>query len=182
VSEITDGIVTQPMLVAVTPDGARVYVGGLGTELSVIDTATRRVTAAVPNLPAAPFGMATGPGDSDDDGIPDAIEGAADTDADGVRDSLDRDSDADSIPDAVEAGEDPQRPVDTDSDGKPDYKDTDSDGDGIPDRVESGQGNGGGGGCSIASADGSVAWALCFLIPVIPIRLIGRRAKDATQL
>lgn len=181
VTEISNDIVSLPMLVAVTPDGARVYVGGDTTELSVINTATQRVTATVPNLVSGPFAIAIGPGDSDDDGIPDAVEGSADTDADGARDSIDKDADGDGISDTVEAGDDPQRPVDTDSDGQPDYKDTDSDNDGIPDSVESGQGNGGGG-CSIASADRPGSWALCFLIPVILIRLIGRRSKDATHL
>jgi DNA-binding beta-propeller fold protein YncE len=177
VTEIASGIVAQPMLVAVTPDGARVYVGGEATELAVLNTATKRVAASVPNLAAGPVGMAIGPGDSDDDGIPDAVEGGADTDRDGRRDSIDKDSDGDGIPDAVEGGADPRHPVDTDSDGQPDYKDTDSDDDGVPDRVESGQGNGGGG-CAIASADAAGAWAICFLIPVILIRLLGRRAGD----
>lgn len=80
--------------------------------------------------------------DSDDDGIPDTIEGIEnkiDTDNDGIPDYRDTDSDNDGIPDNVEAGEDPIAPIDTDKDGIPDYRDTDSDNDGIPDSVEAGE-------------------------------------------
>jgi YVTN family beta-propeller protein len=162
VSTISSGIVAQPSVVAITPDGGSVYVGGGGTEISVIDTSSNTVTATVENLPSAPFIIAIGPGDSDDDSIPDAVEGSQDTDGDGVKDSLDTDSDDDGRPDSAEAGPDPQNPVDTDSDGTPDYKDTDSDGDGVPDEFESG-----GGGCSISAAGGSTSLPLYLLIPVL---------------
>uniref|UniRef100_UPI0035B067B0 gliding motility-associated C-terminal domain-containing protein n=1 Tax=Flavobacterium sp. TaxID=239 RepID=UPI0035B067B0 len=82
--------------------------------------------------------------DSDNDGIPDAVErgpnGATpvDTDGDGTPDYRDLDSDGDGIPDAVEKGANGATPVDTDNDGTPDYRDLDSDGDGIPDAVEKG--------------------------------------------
>ena len=68
--------------------------------------------------------------DSDNDGIPDSVEGNIDTDGDGIPDYLDIDSDNDGIPDAIEGN------VDTDGDGIPDYLDMDSDNDGIPDALE----------------------------------------------
>ncbi len=162
VTEISDGIVTQPSVVAVTPDGGNIYVGGNEAELSVIDTASNSVAATVENLSSAPFFIAIGPGDSDNDSIPDAVEGSQDTDGDGVKDSLDTDSDGDGIPDSVEAGPDPQNPVDTDGDGTPDYKDTDSDNDGVPDEFESR-----GGGCSISPEGGSTSFPLYLLIPIL---------------
>ncbi|BAU64617.1 fibro-slime family protein [Stanieria sp. NIES-3757] len=74
--------------------------------------------------------------DSDNDGIPDSVEGTADTDKDGTPDYLDTDSDGDGVLDSVEIGSDYKNPVDTDKDGTPDYKDTDSDGDTLSDSVE----------------------------------------------
>ena len=68
--------------------------------------------------------------DSDGDGIPDADEGANDSDNDGTPDYLDNDSDGDGIPDADEGAND------SDNDGIPDYRDEDSDNDGIPDADE----------------------------------------------
>ena len=68
--------------------------------------------------------------DSDGDGIPDSVEGNGDSDGDGIPDYLDLDSDGDGIPDSVEGS------GDTDGDGIPDYLDDDSDGDGIPDSQE----------------------------------------------
>lgn len=173
VSTISGGLVSEPSIVAVMPDGGNVYVGGSGTELSVIDTSSNTVTATVQGLSSAPFAIAIGPGDSDDDEIPDAVEGSRDTDGDGTRDSLDTDSDGDSIPDSVEAGPDATNPVDTDGDGAPDYKDTDSDGDGIPDGSEFS-----GGGCSILPAGGSPAsFPLYTLIPLlIAVRRALRKA------
>lgn len=162
VSTISSDIVTQPSIVAITPDGGNVYVGGNEMELSVIDTSNNSVTGTVQGLSAAPFFIAIGPGDSDDDSIPDAVEGSQDTDGDGVKDSLDTDSDDDGRPDGAEAGPDPQNPVDTDGDGTPDYKDTDSDNDGVPDGPEFK-----GGGCSIAPAGGSTSFPLYLLIPVL---------------
>ncbi|MBT8100473.1 MAG: hypothetical protein KJO82_12015, partial [Gammaproteobacteria bacterium] len=69
-------------------------------------------------------------GDTDDDGITDATEGAGDTDSDGVPNYRDLDSDNDGIPDELER-------FDSDGDGADDYVDLDSDNDGIPDAVES---------------------------------------------
>lgn len=104
--------------------------------------------------------------DSDDDGIPDSLEGTEDSDGDGIPNNLDRDSDDDGIPDIIEGGgtdsnddgtvdstedsdgdglvddydpdnnSDRGSPPDTDGDGKPDYLDGDSDGDGIADTIE----------------------------------------------
>ncbi|MEM7083187.1 MAG: OmpA family protein [Pseudomonadota bacterium] len=73
--------------------------------------------------------------DTDRDGIPDSVEGTADTDGDGNPDFNDTDSDNDGIPDAVEA-QNLNSPVDTDGDGTPDLRDTDSDNDGILDVLE----------------------------------------------
>ncbi len=68
--------------------------------------------------------------DSDDDGVPDGVEGGFDTDGDGVPDALDADDDGDGLP-TVEEGN-----SDLDGDGIPAYLDDDSDGDGIPDGEE----------------------------------------------
>ena len=68
--------------------------------------------------------------DSDGDGIPDAVEGIDDADGDGRPNFLDRDADGDSIPDSLEGVDDP------DQDGRPNYLDNDSDGDGILDAIE----------------------------------------------
>lgn len=106
--------------------------------------------------------------DLDDDGIPDLVEGTADTDGDGINNSLDLDSDNDGIPDIIEAGGvdadndgrvdgttdvngngliDTYDPAaggvalangDMDGDGIPNTHDLDSDGDGIPDVEEAG--------------------------------------------
>jgi len=73
--------------------------------------------------------------DTDDDGIPDGAENG-DSDNDGIIDAVDTDSDNDGIPDVVEAGPVPAIPVDTDGDGLADYIDPDSDNDGIPDSIE----------------------------------------------
>ena len=68
--------------------------------------------------------------DSDDDGIPDDEEGSGDTDGDGIPDYLDPDDDGDGIPTEEEGT------GDTDGDGIPDYLDPDDDGDGIPTEEE----------------------------------------------
>ncbi|MEL6948715.1 MAG: OmpA family protein [Pseudomonadota bacterium] len=73
--------------------------------------------------------------DSDGDGIPDGVE-TGDTDGDGIIDALDPDSDNDGIPDADEAGPMPGMPVDSDGDGLVDTIDPDSDNDGTPDAIE----------------------------------------------
>ncbi len=82
--------------------------------------------------------------DSDNDCIPNSVEGCGstpDSDNDGVPNYLDPDSDGDGISDSVEAGscEDPR---DTDGDGSPDYTDRDSDGDGVSDGNEDRNGDG----------------------------------------
>ena len=74
--------------------------------------------------------------DSDNDSIPDAIEGNIDTDGDGVADYLDTNSDNDGISDSIEAGANGALPLDTDNDGAADYLDSDSDNDNIPDNAE----------------------------------------------
>ena len=76
--------------------------------------------------------------DSDDDGIPDAIEGTVDTDGDGDGNWRDTDSDDDGYSDEDEGN------VDTDNDGQADYVDTDSDNDGIPDSADNGDKDGDG--------------------------------------
>jgi hypothetical protein len=68
--------------------------------------------------------------DHDNDGISDAVEGSGDQDHDGLPNYLDTDSDGDGILDATEGT------GDTDHDGLPDYLDSDSDGDGISDAAE----------------------------------------------
>ena len=75
--------------------------------------------------------------DSDEDGIPDNVEGLttigyllpayADTDGDGIDNSYDN---------FVGFGGDGIHPVDTDGDTQPDYLDLDTDGDGLIDRIE----------------------------------------------
>ncbi|MRT93188.1 tandem-95 repeat protein [Ancylomarina sp. 16SWW S1-10-2] len=80
------------------------------------------------------------PLDSDQDRIPDAIEGLwVDQDADGVPNFMDTDSDNDGISDLVESqiiDSCIDLPVDTDGDGIPDYLDVDSDNDGYSDKEE----------------------------------------------
>ncbi|MEI6948012.1 hypothetical protein V9K67_12515 [Paraflavisolibacter sp. H34] len=85
--------------------------------------------------------------DSDDDGIPDIIEGqttvgyvapsGADSDADGIDDAYDNN-------DAAYAGgaNNGIAPVNTGNVDEPDYIDTDSDNDGVPDRIEGWDTNG----------------------------------------
>ncbi|MCE2759306.1 MAG: gliding motility-associated C-terminal domain-containing protein, partial [Chitinophagaceae bacterium] len=74
--------------------------------------------------------------DSDNDGLPDNLEGQGkyikptgkDTDGDGLDDAYDADNKGTYI-----------APVDTDKDGIPDFRELDSDNDGIPDKVEAGK-------------------------------------------
>jgi gliding motility-associated-like protein len=87
--------------------------------------------------------------DSDNDLIPDSVEGfdlvrfpgvaGVDTDSDlseNLPDYLDLDSDNDGIPDAIEAGADGSRPDDSNDNGIADFREIDSDGDGVLDRIE----------------------------------------------
>lgn len=89
------------------------------------------VTPPVPTTPAVPL-------DSDEDGIPNSVEGIGDTDGDGTPDYLDTDADNDGIPDALEAGAAAEDPRDSDGDGIQDYLDLDSDNDGLSDALEAG--------------------------------------------
>jgi hypothetical protein len=81
--------------------------------------------------------------DSDDDGIPDLVEGGTDpsldADGDGVLDDP-TDTDGDGMADSVDPDDEgtPATVPDTDGDGIPDYQDLDSDDDGIPDLEEGG--------------------------------------------
>ncbi len=110
--------------------------------------------------------------DTDDDGIPDVIEGMEDQDKDGVPNYRDLDSDNDGIADIIEAGgvdanndgtvdnlndenndglddaiaAKPLPVNDTDSDGLPDHLDVDSDQDGLADILEAGGTDGDGNG------------------------------------
>jgi len=172
VTTIDNGLVNEPNLIAITPDGASAFVGGFAAALSVIDTTTNRVVATVEGLTSGPIGLAIGPGDSDDDGIPDSVEGRIDTDGDGVRDSLDTDSDNDGIPDKVEAGPDPAHPVDTDGDGIPDYRD----GDGIPDGIRTGHDDDG---CAVTPPRSS---SLLLFVGVIPLLLTRRLVRGSVSL
>ncbi len=75
------------------------------------------------------MGLGTDPfdRDTDDDGVDDGDESTGDTDGDGLIDALDSDDDGDGIPTLVEGS------ADIDGDGLPARLDTDSDGDGIAD-------------------------------------------------
>ncbi|MFM7019787.1 MAG: putative Ig domain-containing protein [Aquirufa sp.] len=75
--------------------------------------------------------------DSDNDCIPDAVEGLNDLDHDGTLNFRDRDSDNDRIPDEVEAVT-CAKPIDSDGDGVRDFEDFDSDNDGMLDAFEAG--------------------------------------------
>jgi hypothetical protein len=73
--------------------------------------------------------------DSDNDGIPDTVEGTEDADHDGIPNYLDLDSDGDGMEDRIEYTGDPEFD-DVDRDGIPNFLDTDSDNDNAPDAVE----------------------------------------------
>lgn len=166
VSTVSGTVVSQPSIIALTPDGGSAYVGGDGDSLSVIDTSSNAVTAAVNGLSGSPFAMAISDGDSDGDGIPDSVEGSADTDGDGVKDSLDTDSDGDGASDAEEAGPDPKNPVDSDGDDIPDYKDP---------TIGGSTGGNGGGGCSLSQGDApGTTFSYLFYI-IIPAMILARR-------
>ncbi|MEZ4679525.1 MAG: SdrD B-like domain-containing protein [Caldilineaceae bacterium] len=67
------------------------------------------------------FGFASPPGtDTDEDTIPDRVEGSFDQDGDGIPNYRDTDADGDSWPDKIEGVDD------VDGDGLPDYLDTDA--------------------------------------------------------
>lgn len=68
--------------------------------------------------------------DADGDGIPDDVEGTADTDNDGIPDNEDPDTDGDGIQDIDEGT------GDLDGDGFLDFQDNDDDGDGLPTELE----------------------------------------------
>ncbi|WP_419812165.1 OmpA family protein [Bacterioplanoides sp.] len=85
-------------------------------------------------------GTSDGFGDSDNDGISDAVERGdgetpRDSDGDRIPDYMDDDSDNDGIKDSDERG-DSETPRDTDGDETPDYRDDDSDNDGKTDSEE----------------------------------------------
>ncbi|MBN2799956.1 MAG: hypothetical protein JXX28_12490 [Deltaproteobacteria bacterium] len=75
--------------------------------------------------------------DSDGNCVPDAEDGTADLDGDGLGASSDRDDDGDGILDEIEIGAGCAL-LDSDGDGTPDYLDLDSDGDGVGDAFEAG--------------------------------------------
>lgn len=80
------------------------------------------------------------PGDTDGDGLPDALEQAGDSSGNDVPDVSDPDDDGDGVPTASELG-DPDgdgvpEPIDTDGDGVPDHLDLDDDNDGLLTRDE----------------------------------------------
>ena len=114
-----------------TLDGA--VLSGTPTSASV-DTAVVTVTDGF-SIVTQTLTITVALADSDEDGIPDDIEGTGDLDGDDTPDYLDTDVDGDGVSDADEVGDDPLNPVDTDKDGEPDYRDTDADNDGIPDML-----------------------------------------------
>ncbi len=73
--------------------------------------------------------------DSDNDGVPDWLDGVQDTDGDGTPNYLDPDADGDGTPDGQEFFSDWEHD-DPDNDALPNYLDPDSDNDGYDDRQE----------------------------------------------
>lgn len=100
------------------------------------------------------LGLDPNDADTDDDGLPDGLDGTNDSDGDGLIDALDPDSDNDGIPDSVEAGlTEATADPDTDTtspnfviDGDPatttNPDDADTDGDGLGDSLEDANGDG----------------------------------------
>lgn len=76
--------------------------------------------------------------DSDNDGVPDSVEGAVDVDGDGVANYRDTDDDGDGILTKEEVADALAAKVsdDVDGDGKKNFYDTDADGDGKSDQLE----------------------------------------------
>ncbi|NNC02241.1 OmpA family protein [Corallococcus exiguus] len=102
----------------------------------------------VDNATELELGMDPFDADSDDDGVPDGIDGITDTDGDGLIDALDPDSDNDGINDGTEMGvtletappgtdtSSPNFKPDADPTTKTDPKNPDTDGDGLKDGEE----------------------------------------------
>jgi len=80
--------------------------------------------------------------DADGKGVDDTVQANAlplfDTDGDGTRDFQDADSDNDGLPDSVESPGNLATPTDSDQDGAADYREQDSDNDGVSDTQEAG--------------------------------------------
>lgn len=113
----------------ITPNGSNSDI-----TIDVLVNAAQSIPDAKPTRPAA---QGITEYDGDGDGIGDTTEGTTtDTDSDGAFNHIDLDSDNDGIPDAVENGL--MGAIDTDGDGVADYLDLDSDNDGILDIVEGG--------------------------------------------
>lgn len=100
----------------------------------------RPLTGTPPPTPPGVPPPVTGcmPADSDGDGIADSIEGMGDVDGDGTPNHLDLDSDNDGVTDADERGHDGSNPCTAprNSDGftdAPDFADNDNDNDGLSD-------------------------------------------------
>lgn len=133
---------------------------------TVTTTPTVSPTVSPTETPTSTSTPGSGDIDSDNDGIPDVVEGTIDTDGDGIPNHLDLDSDNDGLFDIIEGGgvdidgdgrsddttdsdgdglTDPydsdsggrsQPATDSDADGRPDFLDRDSDGDGVSDTIE----------------------------------------------
>jgi hypothetical protein len=108
------------------------------------------------------------PADSDGDGIDDSVEGRADADQDGLPNHVDPDSDGDGINDATEGV------LDIDSDLVPNFLDEDSDGDGVSDAEELANGT------NPYAVPGTpvgawAAWALAGLLPALAAGVQRRR-------
>lgn len=113
----------------ITPDGS--------TNDITVDVAVNAAQSDPDGKPTRPAAQGITQYDGDSDGIGDTSEGTTtDSDGDSVFDNVDLDSDNDGIPDAIENNA--SGAVDTDGDTIPDYLDLDSDNDGILDIVEGG--------------------------------------------
>ena len=87
-------------------------------------------------------GRVDGFADADGKGVDDTVQANAlplfDTDGDGTRDFQDADSDNDGLPDSVESPGNLAAPTDSDQDGAADFREQDSDNDGVSDVQEAG--------------------------------------------